>query len=98
MADVALGGGIEFYRHATEKDHAMACLEAVRRAEDGFRIMNLDPFERKQVRGRILVTAKAPANASGAWKWSSVRIQQTTTTETKEGQNETCDEFDPEPT
>ena len=58
MADIALGGGIEFYRAAAERDHEMGCLEAVRRTEDGYRITNLDQFERKQVDGKTLITRK----------------------------------------
>ena len=55
MADIALGGSIEFYRKAA---HEMGCLEAVRRTEDGFRITNLDQFERKKVEGNTLITRK----------------------------------------
>jgi len=58
MADIALGGRIEFYRAAAERDHEMGCLEAVRRTEDGYRITNLDQFERKKVDGKILITRK----------------------------------------
>jgi len=58
MADIALGGSIEFYRAAAERDHEMGCLEAVRRTEDGYRITNLDQFERKKVDGKTLVTRK----------------------------------------
>jgi hypothetical protein len=59
MADIALGGSIEFYRAAAERDHEMGCLEAVRRTEDGYRITNLDQFERKKVDGKTLITRKA---------------------------------------
>jgi hypothetical protein len=58
MADIALGGSIEFYRQAAEAAHEMGCLEAVRRTEDGYRIVNLDQFERKRVDGRMLITHK----------------------------------------
>ncbi len=58
MADIALGGSIEFYRAAAERDHEMGCLEAVRRIEDGYRITNLDQFERKKVDGKTLITRK----------------------------------------
>jgi hypothetical protein len=58
MADIALGGSIEFYRAAAERDHEMGCLEAVRRTEQGYRITNLDQLERKQVDGRTLITHK----------------------------------------
>jgi hypothetical protein len=58
MADIALGGGLEFYRAAAERDHEMGCLEAVRRTEDGYRITNLDQFERKKVDGKTLITRK----------------------------------------
>lgn len=36
----------------------MGCLEAVRRNEDGFKITNLDQFERKKVDGKTLITRK----------------------------------------
>jgi len=58
MADIALGGSLEFYRGAAESAHEMNCLEAVRRTEDGYRIINLDQFERKQVDGKTLITHK----------------------------------------
>jgi hypothetical protein len=58
MADIALGGSIEFYRAAAERDHEMGCLEAVRRTEEGYRITNLDQFERKKVDGHTLITRK----------------------------------------
>lgn len=58
MADIALGGSIEFYRKAAEADHEMGCLEAVRRTEAGYRITNLDQFERKKVDGKVLITRK----------------------------------------
>ena len=58
MADIALGGSLEFYRKAAESAHEMGCLEAVRRTEEGFRITNLDQFERKKVAGKILITLK----------------------------------------
>ncbi len=58
MADIALGGSIEFYRAAAERDHEMGCLEAVRRTEEGYRITNLDHFERKKVNGQTLITRK----------------------------------------
>jgi len=58
MADIALGGGLEFYRGAAESAHEPNCLEAVRRTEDGYQISNLDHFERKRVDGNTLVTHK----------------------------------------
>lgn len=58
MADIALGGSIEFYRRVAEEAHEMGCLEAVRRTEEGYRITNLDQFERKMVDGKILITRK----------------------------------------
>jgi hypothetical protein len=58
MADIALGGSIEFYRAAAERDHEMGCLEAVRRTEEAFKITNLDQFERKKVNGKTLITRK----------------------------------------
>ena len=56
MADIALGGSIEFYRAAAERDHEPGCLEAVRRTEEGFKITNLSQFERKKVNGKTLLT------------------------------------------
>ena len=56
MADIALGGSIEFYRKAAESAHEMGCLEAVRRTEEGYRITNLAGCERKQVDGWTLIT------------------------------------------
>jgi len=58
MADIALGGNLEFYRAAAERDHEMGCLEAVRRTEEGYKITNLDQFERKKVDGKTLITRK----------------------------------------
>ncbi len=58
MADIALGGSIEFYRKVAEEAHEMGCLEAVRRVEDGFTIQNLGLFERKKVDGKTLITRK----------------------------------------
>ncbi len=58
MADIALGGSIEFYRRVAEEAHEMSCLEAVRRVEEGYRITNLDRFERKNVDGQTLITRK----------------------------------------
>ncbi len=58
MADIALGGSIEFYRATAESAHEMGCLEAVRRTEDGYTITNLDQFERKKVDGKVLITRK----------------------------------------
>src|SRR5262245_36727685 len=54
MADIALGGSIEFYRKAAERDHEMGCLEAVRRTEQGYTITNLAELERKQVDGKTV--------------------------------------------
>ena len=59
MADIALGGNIEFYRAAAERDHEMGCLEAVRRTEEGYRITNLDQFARKQGDGKTIITRKS---------------------------------------
>jgi hypothetical protein len=58
MADIALGGSIEFYRAAAERDHEMGCLEAVRRTEEGYKITNLQEFERKKVDGKTLIARK----------------------------------------
>lgn len=58
MADIALGGSIEFYRAAAERDHEMGCLEAVRRTQEGYKIANLDQFERKLLDGKVLITRK----------------------------------------
>jgi hypothetical protein len=58
MADVALGGSLEFYRRIAHSDHEMSCLEAVNRIEQGYTITNLDEFERKRVDGKIVITHK----------------------------------------
>jgi hypothetical protein len=58
MADIALGGSIEFYRRIAEEAHEMGCLEAVRRTEEGYRITNLEQFERKKLDGKTLITRK----------------------------------------
>jgi hypothetical protein len=58
MADIVLGGGIEFYRNVAEAAHEMGCLEAVKRTEEGYRITNLDQFERKKINGQTLITRK----------------------------------------
>ena len=68
MADMALGGAIEFYRKAAQSAHEMGCWEAVRRTEEGYRITNLEEFERKQVKGQTLVTRKgSDERISGTW-------------------------------
>ena len=58
MADIALGGSLEFYRKAAESAHEMGCLEAVRRTEEGYRITNLDQLERKKVAGKVIIALK----------------------------------------
>ncbi len=58
MADVALGGSLEFYRRIAHSDHEMGCLEAVDRIEQGYKITNLDEFERKRVDGKVVITRK----------------------------------------
>jgi hypothetical protein len=58
MTDMALGGSIEFYRGAAESAHEQNCLEAVRRTEDGYRITNLEQFERKKIDGNTVITRK----------------------------------------
>jgi hypothetical protein len=58
MADIALGGSVDFYRVAAEAAHETGCLEAVRRTEQGYRITNLDQFERKKVDGQTVITRK----------------------------------------
>jgi hypothetical protein len=58
MADIALGGSIEFYRKAAESAHEMGCLEAVTRWDADVRITNLDRFERKKVNGKVLITRR----------------------------------------
>jgi hypothetical protein len=55
MADIAGGGSSEFYRRVAEEAHELGCLEAARRSEESCRLINLDPFERKQVDGKTLV-------------------------------------------
>lgn len=58
LADIYLGGGLEFYRKVAQEAHEMGCLEAVRRWESGIRITNLDRLERKTVNGKVLITRK----------------------------------------
>ncbi len=58
MADVGLGGSLEFYRKVAEDAHEMGCLEAVRRLEQGYTVTNLDEFERKRIDGKVLITRK----------------------------------------
>jgi hypothetical protein len=58
MADIALGGSLEFYRGAAQAAHEISCLEAVHRTEDGYRIINLEDFERKKVAGQTLIVRK----------------------------------------
>lgn len=58
MADIALGGSIEFYRKAAEAAHELGCEEAVRRTEQGYTITNLDRLERKRVGGKVTITRK----------------------------------------
>jgi hypothetical protein len=66
MADIALGGSIEFYRRAAEAAHETGCQEAVRRTEEGYTVTNLDRFERKKVGGKTVITRKgSDARISG---------------------------------
>lgn len=58
MADVALGGSLEFYRKVAEDAHEMGCLEAVRRIDDGYTITNLEQFERQRLNGKVVITRK----------------------------------------
>lgn len=58
LGDIALGGSLELYRAAAERRQEMGCLEAFRRTEEGFKITDLDQFERKQVDGKTLITRK----------------------------------------
>ncbi len=72
MADIALGGSVEFYRKTAEVAHEMGCLEAVRRTEEGYTITNLDQFERKQVNGQTVITRKGTnERISGMEVWLS---------------------------
>jgi hypothetical protein len=59
LADINLGGGVDFYRKVAQEAHEMGCLEAVVRWDSGVRITNLDEFERKNVNGKVLITRKA---------------------------------------
>lgn len=68
MADVALGGSIEFYRKVAEDAHEMGCLEAVRRIEQGYRITNVDEFERKKVAGKVVITRKGSDIRISGWE------------------------------
>jgi hypothetical protein len=58
LADIALGGSVEFYRGTAEAAHEVSCLEAVRRADEGYRVTNLDEFERKTVGGKVVIVRK----------------------------------------
>lgn len=58
LADIYLGGGVDFYRKVAQEAHEMGCLEAVLRYEGGVRITNLDQLERKKVNGKTLITRK----------------------------------------
>lgn len=58
LADILLGGSVDYYRNTAEKDHETGCLEAVRRYEEGYTIVNLDQFERKELNGHTLITRK----------------------------------------
>lgn len=58
LADIYLGGGVDFYRKVAQEAHEMGCLEAVLRYESGVRITNLDQLERKKVNGKTLITRK----------------------------------------
>ena len=58
LADICLGGSREFYVSAAESAHELGCQEAVARYDAGFKITNLDEFERKKVDGKTLITRK----------------------------------------
>jgi hypothetical protein len=58
LADISLGGSADFYRRVAEEAHEMGCLEVVTRWDAGVRLTNLDQFERKQVKGKTLITRK----------------------------------------
>ncbi len=58
LADMLLGGSVDSYRDTAERNHETGCLEAVRRYEEGYTIVNLDQFERKEVNGHTLITRK----------------------------------------
>ena len=55
LADVALGGSLEFHRRIAQSDHEMDCLEAVQRIEQGYKITNIDQFERKRIDGKVVI-------------------------------------------
>ena len=58
MADIALGGSLEFYRSTAIRAHETACAEAVARLADGYRVVNAGDFERKQLKGKTVITRK----------------------------------------
>jgi len=72
MADVALGGSLEFYRKVAEDAHEMGCLEAVRRIERGYTITNLVEFERKRIDGQVLITRKGSDKRTSSSDWGTV--------------------------
>ena len=58
LADISLGGSIEFYRRVAEEAHEMGCLEAVTRWDNGIRVTNLEQFERKRLKGKVVITRR----------------------------------------
>ena len=58
LADISLGGSIEFYRRVAEEAHEMGCLEAVSRWDNGIRVTNLEQFDRKRFNGKVVITRR----------------------------------------
>ena len=66
LADISLGGSIEFYRRVAEEAHEMGCLEAVSRWDNGIRVTNLEQFDRKRLNGKVVITRRdSEARISG---------------------------------
>jgi hypothetical protein len=59
LADMCLGGSPDFYRRVVDTSHDPISIEALARFEDGYKVTNLDSFERKKVAGKTLVTYKS---------------------------------------
>ena len=58
FADISLGASADFYRRVYDTSHDPISLEALARWDSGYKITNLDEFERKKVNGKTLITYK----------------------------------------
>lgn len=56
IADLALGGSVDFYRQVADEVHDPVSQEAVTRWDTGYKVVDLDRFERKRVAGKVLIT------------------------------------------